>query len=161
MMRRLSHLLFVLLLCLAAPAWAEGFDSAEKGLDKRLEQALGELAQVRARITDERVPLSRAVSNLERQVHSLSQEQSRLVKVKDGLHLLVDELGADDRLGIVRYSDDVEELVALGIPVRPPNVVELECLDRLGRVLCRLDGRLTTCHEDVHLETDQLGREAG
>ena len=33
--------------------------------------------------------------------------------------------------------------------------------DRCGHSLCRLDRRRTTCHDDVHLETDQLGREAG
>ena len=32
--------------------------------------------------------------------------------------------------------------------------------DRLGRLLCRLDRLRTACHDDVHLETDQLGREA-
>ncbi|MBT8494747.1 MAG: VWA domain-containing protein [Deltaproteobacteria bacterium] len=37
----------------------------------------------------------------------------RIGKVRDGLHLLVDELGPDDRLGIVRYSDDAEQLAPL------------------------------------------------
>ncbi len=41
---------------------------------------------------------------------------ARLEKVRDGLHLIVDQLGEDDRLGLVRYSSDVEVLSELAAP---------------------------------------------
>lgn len=38
------------------------------------------------------------------------------------------------------FPIDYEELAELGVPVRLPNDVELECLDRLGRVLLPIEG---------------------
>jgi len=70
-------------LAAVAPAGAQGFDRAQGQADARLEKALRELATVRDRIADEKIPLSRSVSNLEDQVLALRQEQSRLLEIRD------------------------------------------------------------------------------
>lgn len=49
---------------------------------------------------------------------------------------------------------DYEELVELGVPVRPPNPVEYECLDRLGRVLLPIEGEVEVL-ELIDAEADE------
>jgi len=71
------------LIALSAPAHAADFREAEQTIDKRLSQSLKELGEVRERIAKEKIPLSKAVADLEDEVISLRQEQSRLLKIRD------------------------------------------------------------------------------
>jgi biopolymer transport protein ExbB len=73
----------MLLPFLGAAATAESFDAAQRNIDQKLERALAELSSARKRIAKEKIPLSRAVSKLEDDVHRLSREQERLVKIED------------------------------------------------------------------------------
>ncbi len=75
-----QHTLVALLgLCLlAAPAIADDFAGAQKGIDAKLEASLEELAKVRARVDAEKLPLSRAVSSIEKQVLELRQKEASL-----------------------------------------------------------------------------------
>ena len=72
-----------MLIALSAPAHAADFREAEQTIDKRLSQSLRELGEVRERIAKEKIPLSKAVADLEDEVISLRQEQSRLLKIRD------------------------------------------------------------------------------
>jgi biopolymer transport protein ExbB len=71
------------LLWMSLPVHAEPFQGLQGEVDRRLEQSLRELAEVRARITEEKIPLSRAVSQLEKEVVALRQERARLLKIRD------------------------------------------------------------------------------
>ncbi len=64
-------------------AAAENFDQAQKEVDARLESSLRELAATRDRIAVAKIPLSRAVSELESEVLKLRQERAHLLKVRD------------------------------------------------------------------------------
>lgn len=68
----------------AGLAQAQSFDGVAKDGDERLEQALAELATTRDRIAKEKIPLSKAISELEEQVLALRQERARLQKLRDG-----------------------------------------------------------------------------
>ncbi|MEM7410264.1 MAG: MotA/TolQ/ExbB proton channel family protein [Myxococcota bacterium] len=70
-------------LCLSAPALAQSFDGAQSEIDGRLERALRELRDTRARIAKEKIPLSRTVSQLEQQVLELRRDRDGLLKVRD------------------------------------------------------------------------------
>ncbi len=76
-------LAIVLALMWNTSAVAEDFNSANGKIDKKLEKSLSELSQLRDQITKKKVPLSSAVSQLEDDVLSLQQEQSRLLKIRD------------------------------------------------------------------------------
>lgn len=85
-LRRVAIALLLLLgsaLVLATPAAAQEAASPAAAADRRLEQALGELAEERNRIARAKVPLSKTVSELEDQVARLRRERDRLVKVQD------------------------------------------------------------------------------
>lgn len=65
-------------------ASAEGdFKAASSSLDTRLEGALATLADERARIAKEKLPLSRSLAQLEDEVASLRRDRERLLKVAD------------------------------------------------------------------------------
>ena len=70
-------------LALAAGAGAQDFGGARQEIDGRLQRALEELSGVRARIAQEKVPLSRSVAQLEDQVVTLRRERGRLLEVRD------------------------------------------------------------------------------
>jgi biopolymer transport protein ExbB len=70
-------------LALAGPAAADSFKSAQQQMDARLKQSLQDLARTREQIAKEKIPLSRAVSDLESKVLKLRQEKDRLLKVRD------------------------------------------------------------------------------
>ena len=70
-------------LACGTPAHGETFSSASQTVDHRLTRALEELGTVRDRIAQEKVPLSRAVSDLEEEVLGLRQQQAELLKVRD------------------------------------------------------------------------------
>lgn len=64
-----------------------------------------------------------------------------------------------------RASKSAGRTTGLGEFTRPENCRHAAS-DRvvgivLGRLFCRLDRRRTGCHDDIHLETDQLDGEAG
>jgi biopolymer transport protein ExbB len=64
-------------------AFAKSFQDAEQGIDKRLEQALVELARERAAIAKQKLPLSRSVSSLEDEVLELRRTRAGLLKERD------------------------------------------------------------------------------
>jgi len=69
---------------LAAPtARAASFAETRADVDRRLEAALAELAEVRERIAAEKIPLSRSVSALEEEVLALREEHEQLLAVRD------------------------------------------------------------------------------
>lgn len=70
-------------LLLAAPAGAQSFRDAQRDVDRRLEQALQELAKARTEINQQKIPLSREVAGLEDEVISLRRERDGLLKVRD------------------------------------------------------------------------------
>ena len=85
---------FALLAALLASAFVVGTASAQQSfgkaageLDGRLKTALGELADERARIAKEKVPLSRSVSRLEDQVLQLKRKHDRLLEERDSRSL--------------------------------------------------------------------------
>lgn len=65
-------------------ARAQSFEGVAKDGDRRLEQALAELATTRDRIAKAKIPLSKSISELEEQVLALRQERARLQKLRDG-----------------------------------------------------------------------------
>ncbi len=76
-------LLLASTLIFSASADAQSFEKASGEIDARLKKALSELSATRDRIAKERVPLSRAVSNLEKEVLTLRQKRTELYKVRD------------------------------------------------------------------------------
>jgi biopolymer transport protein ExbB len=90
--------------------------STSTSIDRRLEQALGALAEERNRIARDKVPLSKAVSQLEDQVARLRRERDRLVKVQDAgtidlgsLRKQVDSLAAQQDFVKSRLNEFVRD----------------------------------------------------
>jgi biopolymer transport protein ExbB len=67
----------------ATAARAQGFETVGRDVDQRLAAVLEELGSVRDRIAKDKIPLSRAVSELEEEVLTLRQQQAELLKVRD------------------------------------------------------------------------------
>jgi len=94
-MKRIPHLLLVAavsLLGLASSAAAQSFQQAQGDIDQKLEQSLRELARLRDRITDEKIPLSKEIASLEDDVLRLRRESERLFKVRDSRSIALDKL---------------------------------------------------------------------
>jgi len=84
----LGFLLFV------ASAGAQDFQQAQGDVDARLEGALQELSAGRGEIAKEKLPLSRSVSKLEREVLGLRRERARLYELHDSRNLDLTSLRA-------------------------------------------------------------------
>lgn len=94
----------VLLLCLAAfagtAAWAQDadeaeprtFDAAASDMQKRLEASLDELAELRRRIADEQIPISRELSSLEAELVEVREQYQQASRVLDNRTLDVSNL---------------------------------------------------------------------
>lgn len=86
-----------LALLLAAPLLAQDFSADARA---KLEAATGELSQVRARITQERLPLAAELRELENKVLALRRERERMQRMVDnqsvGLTSLADQAKAYD-----------------------------------------------------------------
>ena len=76
-------LMVALLLSLGGASFEATAQSFGQGVDDRLSGALSELAQTRNRIAQEKLPLSKAVANLESEVAKLRRERDRLLKISD------------------------------------------------------------------------------
>jgi biopolymer transport protein ExbB len=101
---------------LATTARAQDFPSASQSVDQRLTRALDELGTVRDGIAKEKVPLSRAVSELEEEVLTLRQQQAELLKVRDSrtidlgsLRKQVDSLTEQDEFVASRLEEFVRD----------------------------------------------------
>jgi len=99
-----------------ASARADTFTQARADLDQRLERALAQLAKTRRQITDEKIPLSRAVSKLESEVLALRQSHERLIKSHDSrtidlvsLRKQVDSLADQDEFIDSRLDEFVRD----------------------------------------------------
>ncbi len=66
-----------------SPARPEPFQTAQGEIDERLKGSLQELAGLRDKIAKEKIPLSKAVSDLEDEVLRLRQEHARLLEIRD------------------------------------------------------------------------------
>ncbi len=100
----------------ASGANGQTFDDARKGMDAKLDEALGELARTREAITKEKLPLSGSVSRLEDEVLKLRQERARLLKIRDSrtidltsLRRLVDSLADQDDFVNSRLNEFVRD----------------------------------------------------
>ena len=64
-------------------ASAQNIEQARSDVDQKLERSLSDLSSTRERIAREKIPLSKAVSGLEREVLVLRQKRDELQKVRD------------------------------------------------------------------------------
>ena len=108
-MHRLCVALFIVLLfpvMFGSPVSAQEFDAAKSDVDERLRMALKELSDTRARIAEQKVPLSRTVLRLEDDVISLRRRRGELIKIKDSRTIDLSSLRAQ-----VKSLRDQEEFV--------------------------------------------------
>ena len=91
---------------LAGTAGAQSFQKAQQGIDARLEASLSDLAKAREKIAREKIPLSKAVSDLEDEVLELRRERARLLKVRDSRSIDLSSLRAQ-----VESMEDQQEFV--------------------------------------------------
>lgn len=82
------------LLGLGAPAGAQSFQRAQGDIDRKLEQSLRDLAELRERIAQEKVPLSKEIAGLEDDVLRLRREADRLFKARDSRSIALEKLRA-------------------------------------------------------------------
>lgn len=83
MKNRISILMWLIALVVPLPAASQTFDGAGTEMDRKLERSLSELAQLRDRITKEKLPLSQEVARLEKDVVALRRERDRLLEGRD------------------------------------------------------------------------------
>ena len=96
-MQFLKYILFVgLLSAVASVASGQSFDAASDQASADLQASLAELAQIRADITAEKIPLVRSVSSIEDDVIRQQGELDRLLRLRDnsdlGLNRLRDQV---------------------------------------------------------------------
>ena len=109
--------LFVAVGLTFSPANASAADAAaQAAADKKLNSALGALAQERERIAREKLPLSRTVARLEDQVARLRRDRDRLLKVQDAstidlgsLEKQVESLAEQDEFVKARLDEFVRD----------------------------------------------------
>jgi biopolymer transport protein ExbB len=115
---KIFHLtaLCAVLLLIGAQSRAASFAELQNDADARLQRSLGELAETRARIAKEKIPLSKAVSALEKEVVALRQERARLLKIRDtrtidltSLRRQVDSLAEQEEFIDSRLDEFVRE----------------------------------------------------
>ncbi len=112
--RAAARTLLALFLFFAAAGWvaptsapAATFDQAEGDIDRKLEASLRELAALRERITDEKIPLSKEIAGLEREVLALRRENDRLFKLRDDGELALSKL--ENQVKSLQDQDDFIE----------------------------------------------------
>jgi len=81
--RRLALVVAATLVAAGSASGAESFAGTRAEIDQRLTRALKELSDVRAKITREKIPLSKSVSALDDEVLALRREHARLLEVRD------------------------------------------------------------------------------
>ena len=86
---------------------AQDFDSAHSIAQEDLKRSLAELSTVRESIAKEKIPLLREVNQLENQVEELTQEQKRLLQVRDNK-----ELGLTQLQNLVKSLGEQNEYIA-------------------------------------------------
>jgi len=164
---------FLAVLALAATAFtaqAQDFNRAQSEIDEKLDASLKELAEVRRSIQEEKAPLSRNVSELQRKVVELRQEQERLQRIQDSRTIDISTLESqvnsltersqfiNDRLqeftGAFANRIDYSELPlyeeVLSEAQTAPNNVNLSTMEKRERQLAVVDAALARL-------ADQLG----
>jgi len=68
---------------LLSPLHAQDFSSVSQSIDQKLDQSLQRLAEIRDRIAEEKIPLSKQVNQLESEVVSLRNRKDDLLKIRD------------------------------------------------------------------------------
>ncbi len=71
---------------------AQDFNSVSTDVDSQLQASLKELADIRAKIAEEKIPLSKEINELEKQVLQKTREAERLLKVRDSRTIALDDL---------------------------------------------------------------------
>ncbi len=89
---RLTTLLALLVLPLGLPAAEPSFNAAQQTAGRDLDAALTELAQTRAEIAKDKIPLIREVSSLENEVEEKTRELDRLLRLRDNRDLGLNRL---------------------------------------------------------------------
>lgn len=82
-MKRINLITTVLMSLAAATLQAQDFTTASGSIDADLQASLDQLAALRAQISEEKLPLSRDINDLEKRVLQKSREANRLLKVRD------------------------------------------------------------------------------
>jgi len=85
------------------------FDGAAASLQKQLEDSVAELTSLRARIADEKIPLSRRISELEARLSEARQQYQQTTRVLDGRTLDLSNL----RTEIKSRTDETAYLATL------------------------------------------------
>jgi biopolymer transport protein ExbB len=151
-------------------ASAESFDEAQEEMDRRLNQSLQELAKVRKGITEERIPLSTAVSKLENEVLALRRERDGLLKIRDSrtidltsLRRQVESLREQDKFVESRLDEFVHDFEARLDISELPLYEELTSTAKLAEKNVNLDAgkRRDAQLEVVRTALERLRRQLG
>ena len=142
----LSLLVTAACVSLAATAGAQGFDSAQKDLDGRLQRSLQELSATRDQIAKEKVPLSRSLSQLESEVLTLREERARLLELRDSrtidlssLRKQVESLAEQDDFVKSRLNEFVRDFESRIHISELPRYEELTAAAKLAEKNANLD----------------------
>jgi len=170
MKTRLLISLCAALVATAALADDKTFPEAEKDAGLRLEKSLAELSALRQQIAKEKIPVSRAVSELEDEVLALRREQERLLEIRDSrtidlssLRKQVDSLAKQEDFVNSRLNEFVRDFEARLDISELPRYEEKTAAAKLAEKNAGLDadGKRATQLEVVEAALARLSEQLG